>query len=32
MTRKRPSRLRKDLEAARARVNTLIGVLKWTGG
>ena len=28
MTRKRPSWLRKDLEAARARVNTLIGVLQ----
>jgi hypothetical protein len=28
MSRKRPSRIRKDLEAARARVNTLIGVLK----
>ena len=30
MSRKRPSRLRKDLEAARARVNTLIGVLNRT--
>lgn len=28
MSRKRPSRIRKDLEAARARVNTLIGVLR----
>jgi hypothetical protein len=28
MSRKRPSRIRKDLEAARARVNTLIGVLQ----
>jgi signal recognition particle receptor subunit beta len=28
MSRKRPSRIRKDLEAARARVNTFIAVLK----
>jgi signal recognition particle receptor subunit beta len=28
MSRKRPSQIRKDLEAARARVNTLIGVLQ----
>jgi signal recognition particle receptor subunit beta len=28
MSRKRPSRIRKDLEAAKARVNTLIGVLQ----
>jgi len=28
MSRKRPSRIRKDLEAAKASVNTLIGVLR----
>jgi predicted GTPase len=28
MSRKRPSRVRKDLEAARTRVETLIGVLQ----